>query len=116
PVHASGGSKMLNAAVEAAAQSPLRPMIIAVTVLTSLADSDLPELGISGDVRSQVLRLAALARSAGCDGVVASAQEARELRREMGEDFVIVTPGIRPAGAASGDQARVVTPAEAIAA
>jgi orotidine-5'-phosphate decarboxylase len=115
-VHASGGSKMLNAAVEAAAQSPLRPMIIAVTVLTSLADSDLPELGISGDVRSQVLRLAALARSAGCDGVVASAQEARELRREMGEDFVIVTPGIRPAGAASGDQARVVTPAEAIAA
>ena len=115
-VHASGGSKMLQAAVEAAGQSPTRPIILAVTVLTSLSDSDLPELGISGNVRTQVLRLAALARTAGCDGVVASAQEAHELRRESGEDFVIVTPGIRPAGFASADQARVVTPADAIAA
>jgi orotidine-5'-phosphate decarboxylase len=115
-VHASGGRKMLKAAVEAASQSPARPIILAVTVLTSLSDSDLPELGVQGGVMNQVLRLAALARSADCNGVVASAQEARELRREMGEDFVIVTPGIRRAGADAGDQARVVTPAEAIAA
>jgi orotidine-5'-phosphate decarboxylase len=115
-VHASGGGKMLKAAVEAASQFPARPMILAVTVLTSLSDSDLQELGIGGNVLSQVLRLGALARNAGCGGLVASAQEARELRRELGEDFAIVTPGIRPAGSASGDQARVVTPRDAIAA
>ncbi len=115
-VHASGGSKMLKAAAEAASQSPARPMILAVTVLTSLSDSDLQELGISSNVLSQVLRLGALARLAGCGGLVASALEARELRRELGEDFAIVTPGIRPAGSAAGDQARVVTPGDAIAA
>jgi orotidine-5'-phosphate decarboxylase len=114
-VHASGGSKMLKAAVEAASQSPARPLVLAVTVLTSLVDSDLQELGVSGNVVSQVLRLGALARNAGCGGLVASAQEACELRRELGEGFTIVTPGIRPAGSASGDQARVVTPADAIA-
>jgi len=115
-VHASGGSKMLRAAVESAAQSPAKPMILAVTVLTSLSDSDLQELGVSGNVLAQVLRLGALARSAGCGGVVASAHEARELRRELGEAFEIVTPGVRPAGANKGDQARVLTPAEASAA
>jgi orotidine-5'-phosphate decarboxylase len=115
-VHASGGSKMLKAAAEAASQSPARPMMLAVTVLTSLSDSDLQELGISGNVLSQVLRLGALARAAGCGGLVASAQEARELRRELGEGFAVVTPGIRPAGSASGDQARVVAPRDAIAA
>ena len=131
-VHASGGSRMLKAAVEAAAQSPLPvprtgpatagvdrpagPMILAVTVLTSLADSDLQELGICGNVLSQVLRLGALARNAGCGGLVASAQEAQALRRDLGEDFAIVTPGIRPAGSATGDQARVVTPKDAITA
>jgi orotidine-5'-phosphate decarboxylase len=115
-VHASGGSKMLKAAVEAASQSPGCPIILAVTVLTSLSDSDLPEVGISGDVVTQVLRLGALARNAGCGGLVASAQEARELRRELGEGFVIVTPGIRLVGSASGDQARVVTPRDATAA
>ena len=131
-VHASGGSKMLKAAVEAAAQSPLPvqrsswatagleepagPMILAVTVLTSLADTDLPEVGICGDVMNQVLRLGALARAAGCPGIVASAREVGALRRELGRDFAIVTPGIRPAGSASGDQARVVTPRDAIAA
>src|SRR5271167_1076703 len=130
-VHASGGGKMLKAAVEAA-QYPMTarlsgperagvkpsagPMILAVSVLTSLSDSDLQELGISGNVLSQVLRLGALARSAGCGGLVASAQEARELRRELGEGFAIVTPGIRPAGSASNDQVRVVTPSDAIAA
>ncbi len=115
-VHASGGSKMLRAAAEAASQSPGQPMVLAVTVLTSLTDSDLQELGIAGNVQSQVLRLGALARKAGCGGLVASAQEARELRRELGEDFAIVTPGIRPAGFAAGDQARVVTPKDAIVA
>src|SRR5271165_6241791 len=115
-VHASGGSKMLKAAAEAASQTAARPLVLAVTVLTSLSDSDLHELGISGNVLSQVLRLGALARSAGCGGLVASAQEARELRRELGDGFAIVTPGIRPAGSTSGDQARVVTPRDAIAA
>jgi len=115
-VHASGGSTMLKAAVDAASQSSARPMILGVTVLTSLSDSDLQELGISGNVLSQVLRLGALARSAGCGGLVASAQEARELRRTLGSDFAIVTPGIRPVGSKAGDQARVVTPRDAIAA
>jgi orotidine-5'-phosphate decarboxylase len=115
-VHASGGSKMLKAAVEAASQSSAKPMVLAVTVLTSLSDAGLQELGIAGDVLSQVLRLGALARAAGCGGLVASAQEARELRKALGEGFAIVTPGVRPAGASAGDQARVVTPQDAIAA
>jgi orotidine-5'-phosphate decarboxylase len=115
-VHASGGSTMLKAAVEAAGRSAARPMVLAVTALTSLLDSDLQELGVASDVMSQVLRLGALARNAGCGGLVASAQEARELRRELGEGFAVVTPGIRPTGFASGDQARVVTPQDAFAA
>lgn len=115
-VHAAGGSRMLRAAVEAAAAARRRPLVLAVTVLTSLTDQDLQEVGVSGRVLDQTLRLAALARTCGCDGVVASAHEARELRRELGAGFAIVTPGVRPAGHDKGDQARVVTPAEAIAA
>ena len=115
-VHASGGSKMLKAAAEAAAQSPAKPMVLAVTVLTSLSDDDLVELGCAGPVAAQVLRLGSLARAAGCGGLVASALEARELRRELGNDFAIVTPGVRPTGTSAGDQARVLTPKEAIAA
>ena len=107
---------MLKSAAEAATQSPARPMVLAVTVLTSLSDSDLSEIGVSGSVLAQVLRLGALARNAGCGGIVASAHEARELRRELGAAFAIVTPGVRPAGSAVGDQARVVTPRDAIAA
>ncbi len=113
-VHSSGGQKMLRAAAEAAAGAPRPPLVLAVTVLTSLGDEDLAEIGVSGRVLDQALRLAALARSAGCGGVVASAHEARELRRQLGSGFAIVTPGVRPAGTAAGDQARVVTPAEAI--
>ncbi len=113
-VHASGGSKMLKAAVDAANASHAKPMVLAVTVLTSLSDSELQEIGVSGNVLAQVLRLGALALSAGCGGLVASAHEARELRRELGDGFEIVTPGVRPAGSAVGDQARVLTPAEAI--
>jgi orotidine-5'-phosphate decarboxylase len=115
-VHASGGSKMLNAAAEAAAQSASKPLVLAVTVLTSLSDADLAEIGVSGHVQTQVLRLGSLARAAGCGGLVASGQETRELRRELGSDFAIVTPGVRPTGTAAGDQARVLTPKEAIAA
>jgi orotidine-5'-phosphate decarboxylase len=113
-VHASGGSKMLKAAVEAGAQSTAKPMILAVTVLTSMSDEDLQEIGVSGTALTQVLRLGALARTAGCGGLVASAKEAGELRRELGEGFAIVTPGVRPAGSATGDQARVLTPRGAI--
>ncbi len=113
-VHASGGSKMLRAAVEAAADSEHPLAILAVTVLTSLGDNDLQETGVSGRVLDQVLRLAELAQTARCQGVVASAAEAPELRRVLGTEFWIVTPGVRPSGTAKGDQERVVTPAEAI--
>ena len=115
-VHASGGSKMLKAAVEAAVQSESKPLLLAVTVLTSLSDADLLEIGVAGTAQEQVIRLAKLALTAGCGGLVASAREARELRSQFGSDFAIVTPGVRPAGAAIGDQARVLTPKEAIAA
>jgi orotidine-5'-phosphate decarboxylase len=115
-VHASGGGKMLRAATEAARSVDPALMVLAVTVLTSLDDNDLDKLGVRGRVVDQVLRLAALAIADGCHGVVASAQEASELRSELGDEFAIVTPGVRPAGAGHGDQVRVVTPAEAIAA
>jgi len=115
-VHTSGGSRMLRAATEAAASANPALMVLAVTVLTSLNDNDLDKLGVHGRVQDQVLRLAALALANGCHGVVASAQEAARLRSELDEDFLIVTPGVRPAGAEHADQARVATPAEAIAA
>jgi orotidine-5'-phosphate decarboxylase len=114
-VHAAGGGKMLKAAVEAS-QSSHNAQVLAVTVLTSLNDTELGKIGIRGAVLDQVLRMAALALSNGCHGVVASAQEAGALREEFGSNFVIVTPGVRPAGSGPHDQARVVTPAEAIAA
>ncbi|OLC95271.1 MAG: orotidine 5'-phosphate decarboxylase [Acidobacteria bacterium 13_1_40CM_4_58_4] len=115
-VHASGGGKMLRAATEAACSVNPALMVLAVTVLTSLDDNDLDKVGVRGRVVDQVLRLAALAIADGCHGVVASAQEASELRSELGHEFAIVTPGVRPAGAGHADQVRVVTPAEAIAA
>jgi orotidine-5'-phosphate decarboxylase len=115
-VHAAGGGTMLRAAVEAAADQPASPLVLAVTVLTSLDDGDLNKLGVRGNVEGQVLRLAALALSNGCKGIVASAREASALREELGQDFVIVTPGVRPAGSGRGDQVRVATPSEAIAA
>jgi orotidine-5'-phosphate decarboxylase len=115
-IHASGGGKMMRAATDSAATANPALMILAVTVLTSLNDSDLDKLAIHGRVQDQVLRLAALALANGCHGVVASAQEASALRIELEGDFAIVTPGVRPAGTEPGDQARVVTPAEAIAA
>lgn len=113
-VHGSGGSAMMKAAVNAARETEAPPMVVAVTVLTSHTDAELREMGIAGRVVDHVLRLASLARAAGCDGVVASAQEASEIRRELGTGFAIITPGVRPAGAAHDDQARVVTPSAAI--
>lgn len=114
-VHASGGSKMLRAAAEAAAQSDKPPLVLAVTVLTSMSEAELQEVGVGGRILDQVLRLAALARDAGCGGIVASAHECSEIRQELGAGFAIITPGVRPAGVERGDQARVVTPAEALA-
>ena len=114
-VHASGGGKMLRAAVEAAASKP-DLLVLGVTVLTSLDEVELGKIGFRGGVLEQVLRLAALALSNGCQGVVASAQEAGALREEFGGDFTIVTPGVRLAGTGPNDQARIVTPGEAIAA
>ncbi len=115
-VHASGGGKMLQAAVDTANAAKPDLIVLAVTVLTSLDDVELGKLGLRGGVLDQVLRLAALALSNGCKGVVASAHEAAALREEFGRDFMIVTPGVRPAGSGHDDQARVVTPAEAMAA
>jgi orotidine-5'-phosphate decarboxylase len=114
-VHAAGGGKMLRAAVEAARNKNAFTMILAVTVLTSLDSRDLDHAGVRGSVVDQVSRLAALAIANGCHGVVASAQEAAALRAELGDDFLIVTPGVRPVGSGNSDQARVVTPAEAMA-
>jgi orotidine-5'-phosphate decarboxylase len=115
-VHAAGGGKMLRAATDAAQAINPNLLVLAVTVLTSLNDADLGTLGVRGGVSDQVLRLAALALANGYKGIVASARECEALREEFGQDFVIVTPGVRPAGSGHDDQARVVTPAEAIAA
>ena len=115
-VHASGGTKMLRAAAEAARSANSPPKILAVTVLTSMDENDLHEIGVSGQPVDQVLKLASIALAAGCDGIVSSAREVRNLRTSFGQSFLAITPGVRPAGAAHGDQARVVTPAEAIAA
>ncbi len=114
-VHGSGGSKMLRAATDAARESNPAMKVVAVTVLTSMDQDDLNEI-MHGNLGEQVVYLAGLALRAGCHGVVSSAREVRAMRERLGSDFLIVTPGGRPAGAAHGDQARVVTPAEAISA
>ncbi len=114
-VHASGGRAMMEAAVEASRSCVEPPQVIAVTVLTSLSQDDLRnDLGIERSVQAQVVHLATLAKQAGMDGVVASAQEARLLRERLGEGFLIVTPGIRLAEEGTQDQKRVTTPADAI--
>jgi orotidine-5'-phosphate decarboxylase len=113
-VHASGGRRMMTAAHEALADLPQRPLLIAVTVLTSMSAEDLGEVGISDAPADQVLRLARLSQACKLDGVVCSAQEAAMLRADLGAGFRLVTPGIRPAGAEVGDQRRVMTPAEAL--
>jgi orotidine-5'-phosphate decarboxylase len=120
-VHASGGSTMMRAAraaadEEAARQSRTAPLVIAVTMLTSLEQTALAEVGVSATVAQQVERLAALTEAAGLDGVVASPQEIAIIRRSRGPGFAIVTPGIRGAGDAKGDQSRTLSAAEAIGA
>jgi orotidine-5'-phosphate decarboxylase len=113
-VHALGGRKMLEAAREAIARSEEQPKLIAVTVLTSMAQPDLSEIGINATSADMVLRLATLARDSGLDGVVCSAQEAALLRKHCGNEFCLVTPGIRPASASRDDQSRVMTPQAAM--
>ncbi len=120
-VHALGGSAMIAQTVKAVrgmAQNSgtPAPLILAVTVLTSMAQSDLAELGLRDPVEQVVVRLARLARAAGADGVVASPREIRLIKDACGPDFVVVTPGIRPASASLDDQKRAMTPAEALAA
>jgi orotidine-5'-phosphate decarboxylase len=117
-VHAGGGAAMLRAAVDAAAETAAktaigRPLVIGVTILTSLGDGDLTELGLRDATGDQVLRLADLAQRCGLDGVVCSPHEITALRRHCGPDFTLVVPGIRPAWAAAGDQKRFMTPGEA---
>jgi orotidine-5'-phosphate decarboxylase len=112
-VHASGGSAVLRAAVKAAQPFP-HLQVLALTVITSMADEDLAEIGVSGSVLEQVERLAALAAGAGCHGVVASAQEATRLRQVLPANMLIVTPGTQLAGEAKSDQARTATPSQAI--
>ncbi len=113
-VHASGGSQMMQAAREAVDKSDLHPYLIAVTVLTSMNESTLREIGIQTDLKSHVMHLAKLAERAALDGVVCSAEETMTLRKNLGSDFCLVTPGIRLIGANSHDQSRVVTPRNAI--
>jgi orotidine-5'-phosphate decarboxylase len=114
-VHASGSTKMLRAAVDAAKARP-GLMVLAVTVLTSMDEYDIEKIGMQGTLQDSVNRLAAIALANGCQGIVTSAREAAGVRVELGHDFAIVTPGVRPAGSSVGDQVRIVTPAEAIAA
>jgi orotidine-5'-phosphate decarboxylase len=118
-VHAVGGLEMMRAAVDAAEMRAAElgvaaPHVFAVTLLTSIAAEDLNELGFQGGPGENAIRLAALARDAGCSGVVCSAHEVRDLKQFFGDDFLTLTPGIRPSGTVHGDQKRVTTPAQAV--
>lgn len=117
-LHASGGKEMMAAAAKAAREESARtgkgrPLLLGVTVLTSLKDEELHRIGFAHAVADQVLRLAVLAKDAGLDGVVCSPHEIEIIKKECGRDFLVVTPGIRPAWAAAQDQKRIMTPAEA---
>jgi len=113
-VHALGGERMLLAAREGVERAAHAPLLIAVTILTSMDTSDLAAVGLSGSPADNVLRLAALAHRSGLDGVVCSSRETGVLRNELGPDFRLITPGIRPPGSQADDQRRVMTPADAI--
>lgn len=113
-VHATGGPAMIRQAVDAAHQARQRPLILAVTALTSLDTSDLAAIGVNEDVSSYVVRLAKMAQANGADGVICAATEIDMLRKACGPDFRLVVPGIRPKGSAAGDQKRVMTPGEAL--
>lgn len=113
-VHALGGRRMMEAAREAVANSRHRPLLIAVTILTSLDGPELAEVGLAGEPLDNVLRLARLAEASGLDGVVCSPQEVATLREIVADGFRLVTPGVRPVGTAAGDQKRITTPEDAI--
>jgi orotidine-5'-phosphate decarboxylase len=113
-VHASGGSEMMLASREAIDKASHQPLLIGVTVLTSMSAKDLAQVGVHIEPGDQVIDLANLCSEAGLDGVVCSAQEVSVLRKKLGDDFLLVTPGIRPAGSSKDDQKRIMTPAEAI--
>ena len=118
-VHASGGAKMMQAAVDAARKSAAvaakpKPIVLAVTVLTSMDEPELREMGILRSTEEQVIHLASTSSEAGCDGVICSVEEAAPIRKALGSNFVIVTPGIRPAGSDITDQKRIATPHHAI--
>lgn len=113
-VHATGGLKMMQAAAIAALAAPQRLTVLAVTVLTSLSEEEVRNVGYASNAADQVLRLARLAKNAGCGGLVSSPQEVRQLRSELGAELAIVTPGIRPLGSEIGDQARIATPEDAL--
>lgn len=113
-VHASGGSAMMQAALEGVNKSRQKPYLIAVTVLTSMNQASLNEIGIEASVESQVLKLAKLTQQAGLHGVVCSALEAQLLKQHLPDNFLLVTPGIRPLNVNQDDQSRVVTPSQAL--
>ncbi|OUR78499.1 orotidine 5'-phosphate decarboxylase [Alphaproteobacteria bacterium 46_93_T64] len=113
-IHASGGPAMIRAASDAASEFEAAPWILAVTVLTSMDNTDLAATGVNAETQDQVLRLAALAQANGATGVICSPLEISAIRAECGQDFKLVVPGIRPAGSDHGDQKRVKTPVEAM--
>ena len=113
-VHASGGRKMMETCVERLKAGNYKTQLIAVTVLTSMGREDLRDIGLDIEPSEQVRRLAKLTKESGLDGVVCSAQEAKMLRQDLGQDFSLVTPGIRPAGSNADDQKRIVTPQQAM--
>lgn len=115
-LHTIGGMDMMRAAREAAGDKKNRPRLLGVTVLTSMDDAALAQVGIEGPTAARALALAKLAKTAGLDGVVASAHEVKAIRQACGPNFLIVVPGIRPATSSTDDQARVATPQQAIAA
>jgi orotidine-5'-phosphate decarboxylase len=113
-LHASGGTAMMRAAHEALSNRKKRPILLGVTILTSLDQAALEQIGLTGSPGSRALALAQLAKESGMDGVVASAHEVQAIRQGCGPNFVIVVPGVRPASAAVNDQSRVATPGDAI--
>ena len=115
-VHALGGRRMMEAAIEALDKRNHRPLLIAVTVLTSMSSNDLLDIGVSQSPADYAIQLAGLAKDAGLDGIVCSAQEAAVMKKSLGQGFLLVTPGIRPAGSEKDDQRRIMTPLDAISA
>lgn len=113
-IHALGGQDMASRAVEAAAASGKKPLLLGVTILTSMDEASVKQVGICGALEDEVVSLAKLSRQAGLDGVVASPKEIHIIRENLGRDFVIVTPGIRPSGSGKDDQKRTMTPGEAV--